>query len=148
MAAFDRHGVPVLSARALAAAARGPFVSLLALAFALGLGVSLGGCASSHGNLYSESRHYVAPPHVYSVRIVGIDGDGKFRHVAKVEPGRHQVTVISLGPNQRYGQTKPITLSLHVEPCHDYYIVARHAGPGSAEWAPEVETVEKRPDCG
>ena len=109
------------------------------------LTAALAGCATYPENvshLYGE-RYYRANSRTFPTVITAIDGQSTMVRAkpVPVEPGQH---VIQLHTAPAAGFTLPETreLSLNVEPCKRYYIVAERENRLLQDWRPVIDYVE------
>jgi hypothetical protein len=109
------------------------------------LAAALAGCATYSENasyLYGE-RYYRANIHTYATVITAVDGQATMLRSVPVpiEPGQHVVELVT-APAAGFRIPETRALTLNVEPCKRYFIVAERDNRLQQNWRPVVEHVD------
>jgi hypothetical protein len=105
----------------------------------------LAGCTTPYSQLYG-TRYYKAAIDTYPVTVISVDGEHYLRQPVRIDPGTHQVTV-QAPPTVAQSHGKQRTMTLDVEPCMRYYLVAVKPNPLSTDFEVKVEHKEPVPGC-
>lgn len=110
------------------------------------LAAALAGCATYSENasyLYGE-RYYRANIRTFPTNITAVDGQSTIRRYGygqvPIEPGPHVIRLVT-APVAGLTIPQERELSLNVEPCKRYYIVAERDNRLQQNWRPVVEYV-------
>lgn len=109
------------------------------------LTAALAGCATYPDNvsyIYGE-RYFRANARTFPTAITAIDGKSTMLHNVPVpiEPGQHLVQIVT-APAAGFPIPEMRELSLAVEPCKRYYIVAERDNRLLQDWRPVIDYVE------
>jgi len=109
-------------------------------------------CATQPWSEVSGNLDQTAKKNLYSVNIIGINGESSLDNHARktVKPGKVQLNLSTTKPSQTVGsaiaQYNNKTVELTFEPCVRYYVAAEHTSSSSfnkKEWQPLV--LKKQP---
>lgn len=82
----------------------------------------------------------------FPVVITKIDGESNIQAAPLIAPGRHVLTLISLGPHLGPVRREE-TLTLDMKPCERYILAAQHPNAVSERFTPMVDEVLPEAGC-
>lgn len=88
------------------------------------------------------NRFYRANIHTFPTRVAAVDGQQTFvrENPVRVEPGEHVIRVVTV-PTAGFSTAAPRDLTLNIEPCRRYFIVAERDNRLIQDWRPVIEYV-------
>lgn len=111
------------------------------------LAVALAGCAAAPLSQIDGHPFTRTDPHLYSVRIISVDGSINFGDKAvQVGPGPHTLMVAAAPGQTALGFVEKI-FAFKVEPCTSYHFAARRESPMQSDWALVVESKDPVAGC-
>lgn len=107
------------------------------------------GCAAAKTDARLFEWQGAGPLSQYPASITGVDGRMILseRPPFSLKSGPHAVSVHTNAPLRMRDSERERTLYFLAEPCHAYYVAARHSCSTCPDWAPVIVKAEPFTEC-